>query len=168
MLVAGRIAEWYDAIFGGMKRGVVSLPDTTQLTAKDIACRINTVQARAVIVSPEHCAKVDQIRAECPLLEVFIVPGAATPGWQTTAQICVAAADHIAPADRVLTRAGDVMMGYFTSGTTGLPKMVPRDFSYGLAHASTALFRMDLTRDDLHWTLTDTGWAKAAWGMLFP
>ena len=46
--------------------------------------------------------------------------------------------------------------------------MVPRDFAYGLAHASTALFWMDLTREDVHWTLTDTGWAKAAWGMLFP
>ena len=49
-----------------------------------------------------------------------------------------------------------------------MPKMVPRDFAYGLAHASTALFWMDLRRDDIHWTLTDTGWAKAAWGMLFP
>ena len=61
-----------------------------------------------------------------------------------------------------------MMMGYFTSGTTGMPKMVPHDFSYALAHAATALFWMDLTRDDIHWTLTDTGWAKAAWGMLFP
>ncbi len=59
-------------------------------------------------------------------------------------------------------------MAYFTSGTTALPKMVPRDFGYGLAHAATGLFWMDLRETDIHWTLTDTGWAKAAWGMLFP
>jgi len=61
-----------------------------------------------------------------------------------------------------------MMLGYFTSGTTGMPKMVPRDFSYGLAHTATGMFWMDLQPDDIHWTLTDTGWAKAAWGILFP
>ena len=61
-----------------------------------------------------------------------------------------------------------MMMAYFTSGTTSLPKMVPRDFAYALAHAATALFWMDLRAGEVHWTLTDTGWAKAAWGLLFP
>jgi acetyl-CoA synthetase len=65
-------------------------------------------------------------------------------------------------------KSTDTMMIYFTSGTTALPKMVPRDFGYALAHSATALFWMDLNEDDIHWTLTDTGWAKAAWGMLFP
>ena len=62
----------------------------------------------------------------------------------------------------------ETMMIYFTSGTTALPKMVPRDFGYAYAHAATALFWMDLRENDIHWTLTDTGWAKAAWGILFP
>lgn len=168
ILVAGRIPEWYDAIFGCMKIGVTSLPGTTQLTAKDIAYRVNATKARAVIVSPEHCGKVDQIRDECPSLEYFIVLGPHTEGWTASEVICADMADEVAVEDRPATRRDDVMMGYFTSGTTGLPKMVPRDYSYGLAHASTALFWMDLTRDDVHWTLTDTGWAKAAWGMLFP
>ncbi|TWI32920.1 acyl-CoA synthetase [Paracoccus sulfuroxidans] len=168
VLVAGRIPEWYDAIFGCMKMGVVSLPGTTQLTAKDIAYRVNAVGARAVIVSPEHCGKVDQIRADCPSLEYFIVLGGPVEGWTSSQEITETAADTVPEDRRPETRRDDVMMGYFTSGTTGMPKMVPRDYSYALAHASTALFWMDLTRDDVHWTLTDTGWAKAAWGMLFP
>ena len=60
------------------------------------------------------------------------------------------------------------MMAYFTSGTTSLPKMVPRDHGYALGHVVTGKYWMDLTENDVHWTLSDTGWAKAAWGMLFP
>lgn len=168
VVVAGRVIGWYDAIFGCMKRGVISLPGTTQLTAKDIAYRVNATRARAVIVTPDHCGKVDQIRAECPSLEVFIVLGPEQAGWSSAEVLAAAAADTVAAENHPRTRRDEVMMGYFTSGTTGMPKMVPRDYSYALAHASTALFWMDLRREDRHWTLTDTGWAKAAWGMLFP
>jgi acetyl-CoA synthetase len=66
------------------------------------------------------------------------------------------------------SRAKDMMLAYFTSGTTSLPKMVPRNADYALAHAITGLFWMDLKESDVHFTLSDTGWAKAAWGMLFP
>jgi acetyl-CoA synthetase len=60
------------------------------------------------------------------------------------------------------------MLVYFTSGTTAFPKMVPRDYGYAAAHAITGDYWMDLKENDIHWTLSDTGWAKAAWGMLFP
>lgn len=167
-LVAGRIPDWYDAIFGCMKLGVISIPGTNLLTGKDIAYRINHTGATAIIVTPEHCEKVDAVRTECPTLKHFIVIGEALEGWVSSIDMCAGAAETISPADRPATKASDMMMGYFTSGTTGMPKMVPRDFSYALAHAATALFWMDLTENDIHWTLTDTGWAKAAWGMLFP
>ena len=165
-LVAGRIPQWYDALFGCMKAGVISMPGTTLLTAKDIAYRVNHSRARVVIVSPEHCDKVDAVRADCPTLKHFIVIGGPREGWISSHAMCAAASDTI--AQRLAVKSTDMMMAYFTSGTTAMPKMVPRDFAYGLAHASTALFWMDLNRDDIHWTLTDTGWAKAAWWMLFP
>jgi acetyl-CoA synthetase len=60
------------------------------------------------------------------------------------------------------------MLIYFTSGTTSMPKMVARDHAYGLAHTITCNYWQGLRRDDIHWTLTDTGWAKAAWGIIFP
>ncbi len=167
-LVAGRIPEWYDVIFGCIKAGVVAMPGTTLLTAKDLAYRIQQSGASTVIVSPEHCAKVDQIRAECPSLKHCIVIGPPREGWTTLEALTADQPDEIPEAERVRTRADEMMLVYFTSGTTALPKMVPRNHGYGLAHASTGLFWMDLQPEDVHWTLTDTGWAKAAWGMLFP
>ncbi len=167
-VVIGRIPEWYDVLFGCMKSGVVSMPGTNLLTAKDIAYRVNHSKAKAVVVTPEHCGKVDQIREACPSLKYFIVVGEAGEGWLSFADLCAKNSPHIINADRVATRSSDMMMAYFTSGTTAMPKMVPRNYGYGLAHAATALFWMDLRHDDVHWTLTDTGWAKAAWGMLFP
>ncbi|MEM6931409.1 MAG: AMP-binding protein, partial [Myxococcota bacterium] len=62
----------------------------------------------------------------------------------------------------------DPMLVYFTSGTTAHPKMVTRDYAYAYAHARTGRHWMDLRDGDVHWTITDTGWAKAAWGLLFP
>ena len=167
-LIAGRIPAWYDAIFGCMKRGVVSMPGTTLLTQRDIAYRINYAGASIAIVTPEHCEKIEEIEADCPSLSHKIVLGAERPGWTSSDVLCAAMPDEIGPTDRIVTRSSDPMMAYFTSGTTALPKMVPRDHAYALAHASTALFWMDLRADDIHWTLTDTGWAKAAWGLLFP
>ncbi len=170
-LIGNRIPEWYDALFGAMKIGAISMPGTTLLTAKDIAYRVNHSKATGVIVTPEHCEKVDAIRAECPSLKHFVVIGEAPscqigPGWTSSQEMCATASPVI--EKRVPVKSTDMMMAYFTSGTTAMPKMVPRDFAYGLAHASTGLFWMDLRREDVHWTLTDTGWAKAAWGMLFP
>ncbi len=167
-LIAGRIPQWYDALFGCMKLGVVSIPGTNLLTGHDIEYRVNSVKARAIIVTPEHCEKVEAVRDQCPTLEFLIVIGGPREGWVSTEELCKDQPGEIAPEDRPKTHCDDMMLGFFTSGTTGMPKMVPRSFEYGLAHASTGLFWMDFQPDDIHWTLTDTGWAKAAWGMVFP
>jgi fatty-acyl-CoA synthase len=167
-VVIGRVPEWHMVLFGCMKAGVVSMPGTTLLTAKDIAYRINQAGARLAIVAPEHCAKVDAIRADCPTLKHLIAVGEAPVGWLSFEALCAAEGAGLDARAAGPFRATDTMMIYFTSGTTALPKMVPRDYGYALAHAATALFWMDLREDDIHWTLTDTGWAKAAWGLLFP
>lgn len=167
-VVIGRVPDWYTVLFGCMKAGVVSMPGTNLLTAKDIAYRITQSGARAVIVAPEHVAKVERIRGECPTLEYLIVAGDAPDGWHGLDALCAAESPAIDATAAGPFRSSDTMMIYFTSGTTALPKMVPRDYGYALAHTATALFWMDLREDDMHWTLTDTGWAKAAWGLLFP
>ena len=168
-IIIGRIPEWYDVLFGCMKAGVVSMPGTNLLTANDIAFRVNHAQAKAVMVTPEHCHKIDAIRSACPSLQHFIVvEETAAPNWTSFDDLCAGSAPTIAEQDRTLTLSDDMMMAYFTSGTTAKPKMVPRDFGYALTHAATAVFWQDLKASDIHWTLTDTGWAKAAWGMLFP
>lgn len=167
-VVIGREPAWHKVLFGCMKAGVISMPGTNLLTAKDIAYRINQAGAKAVIVSPMHVEKVDSIRKDCPTLEHLIVIGEAGGDWLSFEALCAAQDGSLTAADVAPFASSDMMMIYFTSGTTALPKMVPRDFGYALAHAATALFWMDLRESDMHWTLTDTGWAKAAWGMLFP
>ena len=167
-VVIGRRPEWHKVLFGCMKAGVISMPGTNLLTAKDIAYRINQAGAKAAIVSPEHVEKVDAIRSECPTLDHLIVVGDASGDWLSFADLCEAQNGSLVAQDVAPFSSEDTMMIYFTSGTTALPKMVPRNFGYALAHAATALFWMDLRESDVHWTLTDTGWAKAAWGMLFP
>lgn len=167
-VVIGRRPEWHKVLFGCMKAGVISMPGTNLLTAKDIAYRINQAGAKAAIVSPEHVEKVDAIRGECPTLDHLIVVGDAPSDWLSFADLCEAQNGSLVAQDVAPFSSEDTMMIYFTSGTTALPKMVPRNFGYALAHAATALFWMDLRESDVHWTLTDTGWAKAAWGMLFP
>lgn len=167
-VVIGRVPAWYDVLFGCMKAGVISMPGTNLLTAKDIAYRVNQAGAKAVIVTPEHCDKVDQIRCECPTLEHLIVVGEASGDWGSFDALCGAQEPELSAGDVAPFDASETMMIYFTSGTTALPKMVPRSFGYAYAHAATALFWMDTREIDVHWTLTDTGWAKAAWGMLFP
>jgi len=167
-VIIGRIPEWYSVLFGCMKAGVVSMPGTNLLTARDIAYRVNQSGAKAVIVTPEHCEKIDEIRQNCPTLEHFIVVGTAVEQWVSFYELCDQASDVCSRQIMGENSSNDMMMAYFTSGTTALPKMVPRDYGYGLAHVATALFWMDLTNKDIHWTLTDTGWAKAAWGLLFP
>lgn len=166
-VVIGRIPSWYTVLFGCCKAGVVAMPGTNLLTSKDIAYRINRAGARAVMVTPEHCEKIDQLRASCPTLEHVIVIGEAPDGWQSFEAMCAAASPEISPEHRLQSRSDDPMMAYFTSGTTSLPKMVPRNHGYAMAQVATGLFWMDNRPDDVHWTLTDTGWAKAAWGMLY-
>ncbi|MDB4238839.1 AMP-binding protein [Alphaproteobacteria bacterium] len=167
-VLIGRKPDWHKALFGCMKVGVISMPGTNLLTAKDIAYRINESGAKAVIVSPMHVEKVNQIVGQCPTLKYLIVMGIASGNWLSFQTLCEEQDTLLTANNLPPFLSTETMMIYFTSGTTALPKMVPRDFGYAYAHAATALFWMDLKESDIHWTLTDTGWAKAAWGILFP
>ncbi len=168
-VVIGRQPAWHQVLLGCMKAGVISMPGTNLLTAKDIAYRINQAGAKAVLVSPEHCQKIDQIISECPTLKhLIVVDDNPTDQWLSLDALCNEQSGDLNATDVAPFSSTDTMLIYFTSGTTAMPKMVPRDFGYALAHAATGLFWMDLHESDIHWTLTDTGWAKAAWGMLFP
>ena len=166
-VIIGRNPDWHKVLFGCMKVGVVSMPGTNLLTAKDIAYRVNESEAKAVIVSPMHVEKVNQIIDQCPTLKHLIVTGNAPDNWLSFQKLCEEQDTELNVSDLDPFASSETMMIYFTSGTTALPKMVPRDFGYAYAHAATALFWMDLKENDIHWTLTDTGWAKAAWGILF-
>jgi acetyl-CoA synthetase len=160
-----RVPAWYAAFLGAVRIGAVPMPGPNLLTSKDIAYRLGQADAVAAVTDAAGVAKVDAIDAlpESLRVKVAWTPGAPTPeGWID--------ADGDAPEQDLVaspTHRDDPLLIYFTSGTVSHPKMVLHTQEYGLAHVTTARFWHDLRAGDRHWTVTDTGWAKAAWGGLF-
>ena len=157
-----RIPEWYAALLGAMRIGAIPMPGPNLLTAKDIEYRFGQTGATVAITDPAGTVKVDQA---VPDLPVRLCVGGAPDGWLSFTERCEAIGDGETPEDP--TGRDDPLLLYFTSGTVAYPKMVQQPQSYALGHIGTARFWHDLRPGDLHWTITDTGWAKAAWGGLF-
>lgn len=162
LVVLGREVEWWEAMLGLIRLGAIPAPGTTLLTAKDLLYRIQRTEAAGIITDPEGAARVDEIAGRCPSLRVRVVVGGERPGWVTYEPAVTAAA----PDEGEPTCSADPMLIYFTSGTTGLPKMVLHEHSYPLGHLVTGKLWCDLREGDLHWNISDTGWAKAAWSSL--
>lgn len=162
-----RIPAWYEVMVGCCKLGAVPMPGTNLLMPKDIKYRINASEASIAIVTSENAQRVDEIRDQCPTLKHLIVIGEACDNWIHYDTAVANASTELDKDSLQATRSDDNMLVYFTSGTTAMPKMVQRDHGYALAHSITGRYWMDLEQDDIHWTLSDTGWAKAAWGMLY-
>jgi acyl-coenzyme A synthetase/AMP-(fatty) acid ligase len=162
-----RVPEWHVLLLGCMKLGAVPMPGTSLLTGRDIAYRISAAEAVAAVTDEEGVPKVDAARGSCETLRTCVCVGAGGgDGWLDWVEGLERASE--APPDPVPTLAADPLVLYFTSGTTGYPKMVLHtQASYGIGHEITARFWQDLHPGDLHWTITDMGWAKAAWGTLF-
>ncbi len=167
MIVLPRVPEWHMMLVGIMKVGAIPMPGTVLLTPKDYAYRIDAADAKVVIVDAPNASKVDEIRAQCPSLEHCIAFGGAGQGWIDYGTAMADAAETYSPAPADVTHKDDPSMIYFTSGTTGGPKMVLHtQASYPLAHMITGHYWLDLQPDDLHWNLSDNGWAKAAYSSL--
>jgi acyl-coenzyme A synthetase/AMP-(fatty) acid ligase len=165
LIMAPRVPEWWEAVLGIMKIGAVSMPGTTLLTPKDVSYRIQAAEAVAVITDAEGALKVEQVADACPTLRFKIVLGAEREGWVSYTRAVAAAMGTLKPLP---TRGDEPMMIYFTSGTVGYPKMVLHTHvSYSIGHIVTGKYWLDLKPTDLHWNLSDTGWAKAAYSNLF-
>ena len=160
-----RSVEWYAAMLGAIRIGAVPMPTPNMLTSKDIAYRARRGSAIAIITDADGAAKIDRLPDHGSFRHrIYMSKGAAPSGWHSFDRL-------IEQADRPLphhpTGSQDPLLVYFTSGTVGQPKMVEHDQSYALGHVATARFWYDLRPGDRHWTVSDTGWAKAAWGSLF-
>jgi acyl-coenzyme A synthetase/AMP-(fatty) acid ligase len=162
-----RISQWYTAVLGAIRIGAIAMPAPTMLTSRDVRYRIERSGAVCAVVDADGAAKVDAVRGELPTLRTDIVVGEAPSAtWRTLDGLLADASDGETAADP--TAATDPMLVYFTSGTVAYPKMVLHPQSYAIGHAAiTARYWQDLRAEDVHWTISDTGWAKAAWGKLF-
>ena len=161
-----RVVEWWETLLGVLRMGAVAMPGTALLTEKDIVYRANEAEATAIVTDAAGAAKVDRVRDQCPSLRHFIlVDDAWRDGWGQYKHML----DRASDSDFLeKTRSDDPALVYFTSGTVGYPKMVLHtQGSYGLGHTVTGKYWLDLGPDDLHWNVSDTGWAKAAWSSFF-
>ncbi|MCY4086651.1 MAG: AMP-binding protein [Actinomycetia bacterium] len=162
-----RIPEWYELLLGMFKAGVVPMPATVLCTPRDIANRIGRAEAALAITDEDGVEKVLAVLDDCPTLRHLIVVGERLDVRFLTYAELVEAAVETSPPARPTSR-DDPLLLYYTSGTVAAPKIVLHTHaSLGAGHEITARFWQDLTADDLHWTFSDTGWAKAAWGKLF-
>ena len=167
LVILQSIPEWYISLIGMIKLGVVPMPGTVLLTSKDIEYRINRAKACMILTDMDHAKNVESIRNKCPSLKYLMIVKGDLKGWYNFEKEMKKAPRELKQSDIEKTRSTDPLLIYFTSGTTGHPKMVLHTHSYPLGHEVTARFAQALTKCDLHWTVSETGWAKAAWGKLF-
>jgi acetyl-CoA synthetase len=160
-----RVPAWYTAMLGAIRIGAVVMPAPNMLTPRDIAYRIGASGAVAAITDASGAERLDAVTEPLESLRLKIAWGGGGEGWEDFDALLDAAGDGDTPAEP--TKATDPMVIFFTSGTVSYPKMVQQPCSYGLGHVTTARFWHDLRPGDRHWTVSDTGWAKAAWGGLF-
>ena len=159
-----RLVEWWEIMLGCIRGRFVTVPGTTLLTARDIEYRINISGSKVAITDPENVAKVEALTASCPSLEKVIVVGESDDHTDYEELLSKASPD----LDNPHNKSDDPMVLYFTSGTTGYPKMVMNTHAtYPIGHIPTGKFWLDNRPTDLHWTLSDTGWAQAAWTCFF-
>jgi len=168
MLILKRRYEYWYCLLALHRIGAIAIPATHLLTRKDIVYRCNAATIKAVVAVCEAKVldSIDAAVGECPTLErrICLALPAKRAGWMDLARERKAADDRF---PRRPTENGDTSLLYFTSGTTGMPKMVQHDFTYPLGHILTAKYWQNVEEGGLHLTVADTGWAKAAWGKIY-
>ncbi|MFI3286201.1 MAG: AMP-binding protein [Rikenellaceae bacterium] len=168
MLILKRRYEFWFSIIALHKIGAVTIPATHLLTEKDIVFRCNAADIKMIVSVGDQVVTrhIDQAIDKCPSLKHRVTIGESKiEGWLNYWEGVEASAPFVAPLSP--NTNDDISLLYFTSGTTGNPKMVAHNFTYPLAHIITASYWHNLSEESLHLTLADTGWGKAVWGKLY-
>lgn len=170
MLVLKRHYEFWYSILALHKLGAVVAPATNLLMKKDIVYRTNQAKMKMVVCTNDGVVadEIDKSRPEIETVEQYVIARGERDGWDSF-EAGVEAASPVferSAGDQHTTNT-DPSILFFSSGTTGMPKMVLHDFNYPLGHIVTASYWQDVVEDGLHLTVADTGWGKALWGKLY-
>ncbi len=168
MLILKRRVEFWFSVLALHKIGAVVIPATHLLTKKDIVYRANAADIKMIVAAGECeiIGHIEAARGESPTLKTLVSAGGEYPaGWENFQEGIAKAPAFQRPA--FVNNNSDTSIMYFTSGTSGQPKMVAHDFCYPIGHIVTAKYWHHLHENSLHLTVADTGWGKAVWGKLY-
>ena len=168
MLILKRRYEFWLSMLALHKIGAVAIPATHMLTTHDIVYRNNRASVKAIICAGEDyiMEQVAGSKADSPTLEILVSIGPKqADGFHDWHKEWNDAPAFVRPADK--NDNDDSMLMYFTSGTSGEPKMVAHDFLYAMGHLTTGVYWHNLSEDSIHLTVADTGWGKAVWGKMY-
>ncbi len=168
MLVLKRHYQFWFAMIALHKIGAIAIPATYQLREHDFIYRFNAAGVSAIVCTSDgDCAEiVDKVQGECPTLKLKVLVGGQREGWRDfDNEYGLFKSSFRRTPD---TPSGDEpALMFFSSGTTGNPKMVEHKHTYGLGHFLTARYWHNCEPDGLHFTISDTGWGKSLWGKLY-
>lgn len=168
MLILYRRVEFWVSMLALHRLGALAVPSPNLLTAKDIVYRVGKGDISAVISEDSVVPTVEKARPDCPQLKVLVQagPGMLPDGWVHFDAICATAGDEFPRPDNA-AGGDDPLLIFFSSGTTGQPKMVMHNHRYPMGHFTTGAYWHDLEPGDVHLTVADTGWGKAVWGKMY-
>lgn len=168
MLVLKRHYQFWYAMIGLNKLGAIAIPATNQLQEHDFEYRFKSAGVSAIICTADGdtAHQVDIAAQNCPELKHKMIVNGSRDGWRNFDEEYELYSTHF---DRTEDSpcGEDLMLMYFTSGTSGYPKIAAHNYKYPLGHFHTAKYWHDVDPDGLHFTISDTGWAKAMWGKLY-
>ena len=167
MLILKRRYEFWLAMLALHKIGAVAIPATHMLTTHDIVYRNNRASVKAIICAGEEYIMEQVIcsKAESPTLKTLVIIGPRqAEGFHDWHKEWMDAPTFVRPGKN---NNDETMLMYFTSGTSGEPKMVAHDYLYALGHLTTGVYWHNLAPDSIHLTVADTGWGKAVWGKFY-
>lgn len=168
MIILKRRYEWWLTMLALHKLGAIAIPATHMLTKHDIIYRNNRASVRAIVCVGEQyvLTQVSEAMSESPTVKTLISVGPDVPeGFHDWHNEWMKAPAFVRPHH--VNTNDDTMLMYFTSGTSGEPKMVAHDYLYALGHLVTGVFWHNLSEDSIHLTVADTGWGKAVWGKFY-
>ena len=168
MLILKRHYQYWFSVIGLHKLGAIAIPAPNQLLEKDLKYRFEAGKVKAILCTAdgEVSSEVDRAAEQCPNLAYKILVGGAREGWHSFDDEYSLFSSHYARTEDAPC-GNDPMLMFFTSGTSGYPKIAAHNYKYPLGHFITAKYWHQVNSEGLHFTISDTGWAKSMWGKLY-